>query len=275
MIDIIKKEITLKAIYISTILILSVAPLFGATIQIKETYLKEDFFKTNELLNVVLFEEKEKSNNEDEFFTDDDNQKESIRIGLVKTDNTLALPLFQLDYFATPEHHINIHSITAKDLNLDGLLDLMIHLSETGEGGYQSTRTIFMVNTGKSFQELKQQFKRDQYTFIKPNIIKREQPLDSYGKPFEETNPQQNELLWQDFFQFEKTQLININSRYKVHYQSELKKAEKTLNNRLYQLKKFRMDLNNQNASQLSLNELYYDITNYKILIERCRQVIQ
>ena len=118
------------------------------TILIEKTYLQLSFFEAEKELSIAKYRHKVPtgSSEEDPIFLSQEEDKETILIGLFDQKTDLVSPLLQMDYLQTPSHKMSIHSIKTKDLNSDGRQDLIINITETGEGFYRTTMSNFFIN---------------------------------------------------------------------------------------------------------------------------------
>lgn len=253
-----------------TMFVFTSGPLHASTPNIQSTYTSHDFFEPGSTLSVARYSEAETETNDD---FDGSNEQKALMLGIFDTDKNLIMPLMEQQYFESGDHYITVQSITKKDLNRDERIDLIIDITERSEF-VQSTNSSFFINTGEEFVEVKETFPKESYRFINDNTIRVDSPLDAFGKPFEDVETQNSSVSWRDYYQFEDTELKQINRRYSNYYKDVLNNAEKELDGLFVRIKRFNMEPDNPNGNQLQLNEYYYQITNQKILIQRCREIL-
>ncbi|MDA1353770.1 MAG: hypothetical protein O3A01_04770 [bacterium] len=240
-------------------------------ITINSAYTSHDFFEPGTTLSVARYTETMPIKKSKDF--EEENDQKSLYLGLFDSEKNLILPIMEQQYFESGDHYITIQNIEKKDLNRDSKMDLIIDVTERSEF-IQSTNSYFFINTGDEFVEVKQSFPKESYKFLNDNTIRVESPLDAFGKPFEEAEAQANSAIWRDYYQFMDIELKQINRRYGNYYKEVLGKAEQELERLFVRIKRFQMEKDNPNGNQLQLNEYYYQITNQKLLIQRCREIL-
>lgn len=197
-----------------------------------------------------------------------------LNIAIRTSTQTIQAPLIIFDYYNRQKQSIHIKSVLAKDLNLDSKPDLYMNIVRKADDYTNATNMYFFIQKSKlSFQPITQHFPSQSVQFLQQNIIKVESPLSPFGNYLEDTQNKQASW-WPDHYEFKQDSLLRVNDKYTIFYKTLQKNSLKKSEELLQTITAFQMNLSNLGHSQYQLNEYFQQFSNHKIIIARCKTIL-
>ena len=209
------------------------------------------------------------------------NQDDVLRLEIMSTGNVLVQHIFDIPYNPMEGVSFEVDSIELKDVNNDDKNDLLIHIRERTP---ESTRIVthFSLREPDGYYLINMTFSKDVYSFHDKTTLKISEPIFDFGSPYESSNDLQandstepKSPLWFSFYQFNETELNQVNHKFKDFYSNLKNRAKKNLDNTLKDIKYYKMDLSTQELNQMQLNMYFQQITLNKIIIKRCESILE
>lgn len=197
-----------------------------------------------------------------------------LNIAIRTSTSNVLEPLMIFEYYSTEKQNIRIDSVAIKDLNRDQSNDLIIDISREADDFSKETYSYFFIQDQElSFSEVNKYFPKKHIQYLSDGHIRVNTPISPYGSYFEEK--QDIESTWfPNHFLFKGSQLISNNDAFLDYYET-LKNRSKSRSLELIRLVKgFDVNLNNIGNSQYELNEYFQEISNHKIIIARCEDIL-
>lgn len=257
------------------LLLLALTCPLSANVKILKIWGEVDFFKASQPLIVAEYEViQEKKSSEDVLEFEAQAEKTTIYVGIFENSESLFSALYQQDFFVAQDPELKVKKIQIKDINQDGNEDLILDIEESNGDYIIDSISHFFLNTGDSFKEIPQKFSTKDYKFISPSTIELESELYAFGKPFEDTDDTPTNKLWRDYYEFRKEGIEQVNYRHKPMYRNIIKSTETKLAFVLDKIQQYKMDPKEPEKNQLQLNEYYYQVNQYKLLTQKCKEVL-
>ena len=201
--------------------------------------------------------------------------KTTLYLGELNPTGSTGQVYLQFDYYDPERKNILFDNLVVQNLNRDETKDFYIDVIKESSDFNKAAEQFFFIQNPETgaFSLLEKHFPKEQVRFIQDHVIEVKNSVSPFSTYYSEDSSL-NAMFFPSFYEFQGTELVEVNRKYKHIYQTLQHQSSIKVRERLRQIASYTVNTEDLGQSQYEMNQYFQEVINHKIIIEKCQQVL-